>query len=321
MKLICLLCLCFMYNVIITSKKERILGGLSGVVFNIQRFSIHDGPGIRTVIFFKGCNLKCKWCHNPESISFKNEVKFYDERCICCGNCFKLCPCHYIENDTHIIDREKCTACLKCTKQCYSEALVGVGERVDVDYIIKAILQDELYYRNSGGGVTFSGGEAMLQTDFLAELLKECKKNGIHTAIDTAGAVPFEFFEKVLEHTDLFLYDIKAATPELHIELTGKDNIAVISNLKKLSDLSCDIIVRVPYIPTMNDKEMPLIADILTDVSCRAVELLGYHKLGDTKYSALSVDVDTAQIIPPTREEMKSILKIFTDKNINATIK
>ncbi len=323
-KLICLLSPSIMYNVL---KRPNILhvrhtlNKLNGVIFNIQRFSTHDGPGIRTVIFFKGCNLKCKWCHNPESIGLKSELNLYSEKCIGCGSCFSVCPCHQSIDNLHTINRDKCTSCLNCTKQCYSEALVGVGKTVTAEYVIKSILQDELYYRNSGGGVTFSGGEAMLQADFLSVVLKGCKEHGIHTAIDTAGVVSYSSFKKVLPYTDMFFYDIKAASAEVHKKLTGVTNTKIINNLIKLSKTDSEIVIRIPYIPTMNDKEMSLIADIIKEIPCRAVELLAYHKLGDAKYSALSAGNDMLEITPPSEEELKDALKIFTDKDINAKVK
>ena len=179
-----------------------------GTIFNIQRFSIYDGPGARTTVFFKGCNLKCKWCHNPESISAKRQLEFYPDKCIGCGKCFAACPngAHIIgEDGNHIIDREKCTVCGACVDTCYAEALVIVGQTVDAAYVVKSVMTDVPYYEQSGGGVTFSGGECMQQIDFLADIMAQLHEKGIHLAVDTAGNQPWEKFEKILPYADLFL--------------------------------------------------------------------------------------------------------------------
>lgn len=292
----------------------------SAIIYNIQRFSIHDGPGIRTVVFFKGCNLRCKWCHNPESISQTKQLEFYSEKCIGCGKCFKICKnnCHYLDDDNnHCINRTNCTACFECVNSCYAEALVGVGNNITTDQLMKSILTDLLYYKNSNGGVTFSGGESMLNIDFLKDILMQCKKHGIHTAIDTAGNVPFANFERILNYTDLFLYDVKAADSFVHKNLTGVGNELILSNLNKLSELKKNIIVRVPFIPKMNSEELAKIALILKDLNLIQTEILGYHKLGDSKYSALNIANPTSGIISPTKKELQDTVNYFKENNIN----
>lgn len=286
----------------------------TATIYNIQRFSVHDGPGIRTVVFFKGCNLKCKWCHNPESISQTKQLEFYPEKCIGCGKCFLQCKksCHYLnESGVHCIKRDSCISCLECVDSCYAEALIGVGNEMTTTELMEAILTDLLYYVNSNGGVTFSGGEAMLNIDFLEEILKLCKKNHIHTAIDTAGNVPFSSFERIVNYTDLFLYDIKAADSIIHKQLTGVGNELILSNLIKLDQLKKDIIVRIPFIPGMNDSELVKIAEITKKLNIIKTEVLGFHKLGDSKYSALNLPNPTAKIIPPTKQELDDAIKLL----------
>lgn len=294
---------------------------MEGMIFNIQRFSIHDGSGARTTIFFKGCNLKCKWCHNPESISIKSQIEFYPERCIGCGACFKVCPssAHELdENNTHIINRIKCNGCLLCTETCYANALVAVGKKVDSDYLLKSILTDEIYYRNSHGGVTFSGGECMLQIDFLTEILIKCKDHGIHTAVDTAGDVPWSYFEKIINVTDLFLYDIKAANTNRHQQLTVVKNDLIIKNLRMLSDAKKQIYVRIPFIVGCNDDQIEEIAEILKPLNIAKVEVLSYHKLGNSKYTSLGIKNELLEIDVPTEEMVDRAITILRNNGLNA---
>jgi len=294
---------------------------MEGVIFNIQRFSIHDGPGARTIVFFKGCNLKCKWCHNPESLSSKGEIEFYPERCIGCGACFKVCPygAHELdENKVHIINRIKCDGCLLCTDTCYANALVAVGSKVDSDYLLKSILTDEIYYKNSSGGVTFSGGECMLQIDFLSEILIKCKDRGIHTAVDTAGNVPWSYFEKIMNVTDLFLYDVKAADTNRHKQLTGVNNELILQNLRKLSEIGKRIHVRIPFIVGCNDDQIEEIAEILKPLNIEKVEVLSYHKLGNSKYTSLGIKNELLGIQVPTEEMVDRAITILKSNGLNA---
>ena len=208
---------------------------MKGNIFDIQRFSIHDGPGIRTTVFFKGCNLSCFWCHNPESIDIKSELQFQASKCIACGICEGVCTegCHQMIEGFHAFDRTKCIVCGKCALACPPQALSMAGKDYTPEDILDIVLRDMLYYKNSGGGITCSGGEPMMQHEFLRELLGLAKDNGLHTAVDTAGNVPFEWFEQMLWVTDLFLYDLKSMDTSKHQEATGVGNERIIENLLK----------------------------------------------------------------------------------------
>ena len=257
------------------------------MIFDIQRNSYVDGPGIRTTVFFKGCNLRCKWCHNPESQSFEKQMMFYKDKCTGCGKCREVCPNHL----------KKCDFCGKCELYCPAEARKICGREYTSDEVLAEVIKDKAFYDNSGGGVTFSGGECMLQLDFLCEILEKCKSAGIHTAVDTAGNVPWKSFEKILPFTDLFLYDIKAFGAELHRKGTGVSNELILENLKNLSGRA-DIIVRIPVIGGYNDndEEIRQIADFLKQIKIIKAELLPYHAMGEHKYTALGRNTESFNV-------------------------
>lgn len=273
---------------------------MTATVFDIQRCSYVDGPGIRTTVFFKGCNLRCRWCHNPESQSSERELLFYRNSCIGCGKCREVCPHHL----------NFCDLCGKCARVCPADARQICGKEMTVDEIFSIVEKDKTYYDRSGGGVTASGGECMLQIDFLTGFLKKCKGAGISTAVDTAGDVPFSYFEKVLPYTDLFLYDVKAVTPALHAEGIGVPNARILDNLKRLSERA-EIIVRVPVIGGFNDTEEEIgkIADFLKTIHIRSVECLPYHNLGEHKYEALGRRHETFTV--PSKEKIQRFSAMF----------
>lgn len=273
---------------------------MKAMLFDIQRGSYVDGPGIRTTVFFKGCNLDCKWCHNPESKSADRQMLFYSDKCTGCGKCVSVCP----------NKGKKCELCGKCALFCPRDARKLCGREYGIEEVMRELLRDKCFYENSGGGVTFSGGECMLQIDFLSEILRECKTEGIHTAVDTAGNVPFSYFERILPFTDLFLYDIKAFSAEKHKEGTGADNARILENAKRLSGKS-KILFRIPVIGGFNDEEteMQKIADFFKDISHEKVELLPYHALGEHKYRALGVNVEAFSV--PSPERMKRFRAMF----------
>ena len=254
---------------------------MKATIFDIQRNSFVDGPGIRTTLFFKGCNLNCKWCHNPESQSAKPQIMFYKDKCTRCGKCREVCPNHL----------KKCDFCGKCELYCVADARKICGREYTVDEVFSEVVKDKTFYDNSGGGVTFSGGECMLQIDFLCEILEKCKENGIHTAVDTAGNVPWEYFERILKYTDLFLYDIKLFDREKHKQYTGADNNVILDNLKKLFECGASVWIRIPVISGVNDteEEMRKIKEFLKAYSPLKIELLCYHEMGGHKYEALNM--------------------------------
>ena len=278
---------------------------MNAMIFDIQRNSFVDGPGIRTTVFFKGCNLKCAWCHNPESQSAKPQIMFYKDKCSGCGKCLEVCPNNL----------EKCDFCGRCEIFCASDARKVCGREYTVDEVFSEVIKDKAFYDNSGGGVTFSGGECMLQIDFLCEILEKCKENGIHTAVDTAGNVPWEYFERILKYTDLFLYDIKLFDREKHKQYTGADNKVILDNLKKLFEGGASVWIRIPVIPGANDteEEMRKIKEFLKPYSPLKIELLCYHKMGEHKYDALNMQM--TQFSVPDKATLDKLNYIFKEGN------
>ena len=273
----------------------------TGMVFDIAHSSFVDGPGLRTTVFFKGCNLRCDWCHNPESQNHAPCKMFYADKCIGCGACNSVCP-----------SPKKCLLCGRCGDVCPTGAVSVCGKRRSVRDILSEVLRDRDFY-GLDGGVTFSGGECMLQIDFLETLLKACKERGLHTCVDTAGNVPFALFERVSPFTDLFLYDIKAVSPEKHLAWTGADNAQLLSNFKRLYALGVKILVRVPVIPERNGdmEEMRKIAEFLTGYPEVPVELLAYHRLGESKYSGLGLSADGHNFTVPDKAYMDKRKRLF----------
>ena len=262
----------------------------TAVIFNIQRFSVFDGPGVRTAVFFKGCNLRCLWCHNPESYERRPQLAFDRQKCIGCGSCIRNCPglCLLPDPEAGLLyRREDCLDCGKCARGCYAKALSRIGCEMTAGELLEDLLEDMPYYQESGGGVTFSGGECMLCPDFLEEMLRRLKEKGVHTAVDTAGNVPYESFERILPYTDLFLYDVKAFHEEVHRELTGASNQRIKENLLRLAGTGKEIKIRIPVIEELNAGELPFIRDFLWENGIRDVELLGYHRMGVEKAGLL----------------------------------
>lgn len=273
----------------------------NAVIFDIVHGSFVDGPGIRTTVFFKGCNLKCAWCHNPESQDFKPQMMFYKDKCTGCGKCKRVC-----------ISPENCILCGKCELYCPVDARKVCGKEYTLDNVFADVIKDKAFYENSGGGVTFSGGECMLQIDFLLEILKKCKENGIHTAVDTAGHIHFENFKKILPYTDLFLYDIKIFDSDKHKQYVGVSNELILENLKKLFKADAKIWIRIPVIPSVNDsmEEMQKIKAFLAECGKpEKIELLPYHAMGENKYSAIDKEVQIFK--SPETTKMKQLKEIF----------
>ncbi len=281
---------------------------MEGYIFDIKNFAVHDGPGIRTTVFFKGCSLKCVWCHNPESISKHKQLGYLEHKCVNCGRCVAVCPngAHYMDEDNiHRFDRKKCKVCGLCTDACYGKNLIVYGDYVTVEGIIDRLLEDKDFYDSSNGGVTLSGGECLLQADFCAELLERLKNEGVHTAVDTCGFVLKDAFDKVMPYTDLFLYDMKAFDEDVHIKCTGQSNKIILENLKYLDENNTKIEIRIPFVPQYNKDQIEKIGKFLAELkNITGVRILPYHNFAGTKYKSLDME-DTLPANLPTDEELE----------------
>lgn len=287
----------------------------SARISDIKRFAVHDGDGIRTTVFLKGCSLKCVWCHNPEGISFKPQLAYYEKKCIGCGACVGICPAgaHTITENGHVFHREKCIGCGKCEEGCLGEALKFYGREMTVDELLPLLIEDRDFYDTSGGGVTLSGGECLCQADFCRELLQALKAEGINTAVDTCGFVPKEALDKVIPFTDMFLYDIKAIDENVHAKCTGQRNSVILENLRYLDGLGKKIEIRIPYVPEYNDGEVEKIRAFLDGLkNITKVRVLAYHNYAGSKYESLSME-NTLPKRLPTDEEIQKAQSLFAD--------
>lgn len=344
-----------------------------GTIFNIQKFSIHDGPGIRTTVFFKGCPLSCKWCHNPEGQRLEQELIIIDSRCLGCGMCIPVCPKgalgpgttissynHQINiraidettagktdqtikvdrvNQSDIPDtfdtantvitvnriatvRQKCKVCGKCAAICPAAAREIAGKEVTPDWVMKEILKDRVFYEQSGGGVTFSGGEPLMQPEFLCDLLKRCKDEHINTAVDTSGYAPWEVVEQVAALADIFLYDVKIMDPDRHVKYTGVSNTLILDNLSKLSQVHESVIARMPIIPGVNDDEKNIrdTGKFLLKHNLREVNILPYHNIGSDKYTRLGKAYSLEDVPQPGSEDMSRVKQQLKKLGLTAKI-
>ncbi len=286
---------------------------MKGIIFEIKRFAVHDGNGIRTTVFFKGCPLNCKWCHNPEGLSNKPELAYYQNKCVNCGECVSVCTAsaHRIVGGVHVFDRNKCVACGKCEDACLGNALKFYGKETSVEEVLNVALLDKAFYLSSGGGVTLSGGECLCQANFCAELLKKLKENGIHTAVDTCGYASKQALDKVLPYTDVFLYDLKGFEESLHIKNTGKSNVKILENLSYLDKRGKNIEIRIPFVPGHNDKDLEKLAPIVNSLNnVKNVKILPYHNLAGSKYISLGKE----NVLPkklPNKEDIEKLKKLF----------
>jgi len=289
---------------------------LTGTVFDIRKYSIHDGPGIRTAVFFKGCPLECHWCHNPEGRGYQPELIFRPNRCILCDDCLTVCPNEAVtrQGDTIRIDRRRCKVSGACAAACNAEALQVVGREMTVQQVLTEIEEDTVFYEQSGGGVTFTGGEPLAQPRFLLDLLSACRTRGLHTAVDTSGFAPWPVLDEVRPLVDLFLYDLKLMDDTRHIQWTGVSNADILSNLRRLSELGHQIKVRIPLIPGINDDEENLrqTGEFLAGLPhVPPVELLPYHNIAEGKYAGLGMEYALSDVHSPTPERMMESVAVL----------
>lgn len=301
---------------------------IQGVIFNVQHYSIHDGPGIRTTVFIKGCPLRCKWCQNPESQNYQPELLFYQEKCTGCGTCIPFCAAGAISNNEEgvtVTNRQICQGCCKCTEICPNEARTQVGRRVTAGEVFEKVLADKIFYDRSCGGVTLSGGEPLAQPQFSAALLSLSKEAGINTVLETSGYAKWETVRQVMVNVDLIYYDFKHMDSQTHLKLTGVPNELILENVKRIyHELKIPVVARVPIIPGENDSESNLtltaefIAKELSDSI--KVHLLPYHRLGESKVERLERSGRSFTTVVPTEEYLLTLQKIFECYNLQSQI-
>lgn len=299
-----------------------------GMIFNIQKFSINDGPGIRTVVFFKGCPLKCTWCANPESQEPKFQILWDEKKCLHCNTCVMSCPTLAIKNNDGkiTVNHKRCSGagvCSErgiCIEKCPNHALKAEGEKKSVEEVLKVVMQDFDFYEESGGGVTLSGGEATMQADFAIELLKALKEKNIHTAIETTGFASPAIFQRVIEYLDLLLFDIKHWDEKKHKEKTGVSNVPILKNMKYAIEHGKEVLPRLPVIPNYNNSldDAKNFSARLKEVGAEKVQLLPFHQFGESKYKSLGRDYEFEHVKNLHAEDLKDFQKIFIENGINA---
>ena len=291
---------------ITTAVETPVAADVRGTVFDIQRFCIHDGPGIRTTVFLKGCPLRCLWCHNPEGGPAKRQLAWYASKCIKCGCCYSACPFHVIvgvmNGGDERVDRARCHVCGSCARACPAEALQLIGRLESVESVLDVVKRDVPFYRTSGGGMTISGGEPLSQWEFTRTLVEEARREGIHTAIETSGFGEWERLESLATYTDLFLYDLKVISRRKHRRLCGVDNARILENARKLSAAGARVLFRTPIVPRLNDRltDIRALADFVLSLPGRhRLELMPYHRIGAGKYEALGLTYPIPEVQPP----------------------
>jgi len=287
-----------------------------GLVFNIMRFALHDGPGIRTTVFLKGCPLNCWWCHNPEGQWSQPQLIFRANRCKSSKACLEICPQGAIHwDDETVVDWDRCDHCGKCVDVCYAGALEMVGRNVTVAQVMDEVDRDIPFYDQSGGGVTITGGEPLFQAEFLEGILNECKERQINTAVDTSGQTSWENIRRILPFVDLFLYDVKLMDETRHIRYTSVSNKKILNNLLNLSNTGAHIIVRIPLVPGINDdtENLEMCASMLAELPyLEGVEIMPYHEIGVAKYQALGMKYKLNNISTPSDEKVSKVEELFT---------
>lgn len=294
----------------------------TGVIFNIQKYSVNDGPGIRTVVFFKGCPLRCRWCSNPESQLTRVQVYWDQKKCINCHHCMEICPDHAITlSNGHIhIDPLTCSGCGQCVSPCPGKSLELEGETRTVQEIIDVVLQDKVFYEESGGGITLSGGELLSQPEFALELLLAAKENGLHTCCETTGFAPAETFDQITEHVDYILFDMKHWNPDKHQAGTGVTNALPLSNIQHAIKKGKEVLPRIPVIPGYNNspEDAARFSDTLHQVGANKCQLLPFHQFGENKYHLLDKTYDYQDVPSLHREDLQDYLQEFIAHGIKA---
>ena len=302
------------------------ISGEAVVITNIQGFSLHDGPGIRTVVFFKGCPLACRWCANPECISGAPEIGFMHALCTHCWRCLKACPRGAVrcEENVHRIDYSRCLVCGNCVTSCGFGALIRYGDTMTVGEVWNAVRRDRMFYDSSGGGVTVSGGEPLLKTEFVRELLACCKEDGIGTCVETCGFADRKAFDEILPVTDYFLFDLKHMDAAVHEKHTGQPNERILANASLLLERGANVLFRQPLIPGLNDSRgnITATAGFLTDIGASAagLELMPYHRMGQSKYRALDMKYTMEEIEPCGNETAESVRIAYEALGISCRI-
>ncbi len=294
----------------------------TGVIFNIQKFSINDGPGIRTVIFFKGCPLHCKWCANPESQLAKIQILWDKKKCLHCHHCLEICPQKAISlKDNNIfIDTNKCTLCKQCINTCPQKALTSEGKIKTVQQVLDIVLQDEVFYEESDGGITLSGGEFLMQTQFAEELLIATKEKNLHTCCETTGFCTPEKFQHIIQYIDYILFDLKHWNSQKHLEGTGVDNKLILTNMKYAISTGKKVLPRIPVIPKFNNslEDAKRFCEVLHAVGSNQCQLLPFHQFGENKYHLLNKKYAYENQPALHREDLQDYLQIFLDNDIHA---
>ena len=294
----------------------------TGVIFNIQKFSINDGPGIRTVVFFKGCPLHCKWCANPESQLAKIQILWDKKKCLHCHHCLEIClqKAISLKNDNIFIDTNKCTLCKQCINTCPQKALTSEGEIKTVQQILDIVLQDEVFYEESDGGITLSGGEFLMQTQFAEELLIAAKEKNLHTCRETTGFCTPEKFQHIIQYIDYILFDLKHWDSQKHLEGTGIDNKLILTNMKYAISTGKKVLPRIPVIPKFNDslEDAKRFCEVLHDVGSNQCQLLPFHQFGENKYYLLNKKYAYENQPALHHEDLQEYLQIFLDNDIHA---
>jgi pyruvate formate lyase activating enzyme len=302
---------------LMNEENRKSIDDIRGIVFDIQRYSLHDGPGLRTNVFLKGCALSCRWCSNPEARQFQPEIAFFERTCFLCGDCVPICSEAAIVMDDHTVtwDRSMCNQCGRCAEVCLAHAFSLIGKDMTAGAVVAQVLRDTAFY-SAQGGLTLTGGEPTLQPEFAEAILRLSKAEGLHTAIETCGAVRWQNINRLLPYLDLVLFDLKHVDEAVHQQFTGASNRIILDNLRRTAQAGANLVVRVPLIPEFNTDRMSLagIAEFVQSLKVvREIHVLAYHTLGKAKYRALGIPYELGQYAPMKHEEAEQLAHVFQE--------